>query len=297
MATRNELTVQEQRELLSNPAYVAQKNFEMQQRMANMYVQSTIVPAAYRGNVGNCVIAIDMAQRMGANPLMVMQNLYIVNGNPAWSAKFLVSCINMSGRFTPIRYQFAGKRGSQQYACRAYAYEKGDTAHKEPLCSIWITMEMAEKEGWTKKPGSKWLTMPDQMLIYRAAAFWARAYAPEISMGFLTKEEAEDISNGDYDVMTVEAVPADDIPEPVEDEPARQAGAANAPAQAAQSAQGTPKEAQPTAQPKTGAETSTAKASQPVDAVGDAIKRQKITSYRAPQGGTLFVDSETGEVK
>lgn len=192
MAKSTELTVQETRELLLNPAYQAQKTFEMQQRMANMYVQSTIVPQAYRGNIGNCVIAIDMAQRMQANPLMVMQNLYIVNGNPAWSSKFLVSCINMSGRFTPLRYQFTGKKGTPQYGCRAYAYEKNDVAHKEPLCSVWITMEMAEKEGWTKKAGSKWLTMPDQMLIYRAAAFWSRAYAPEISMGFLTKEEVED---------------------------------------------------------------------------------------------------------
>lgn len=103
-----QLTVQESRELLLNPAYQAQKTFEIQQRMANMYVQSTIVPQAYRGNIGNCVIAIDMAQRMQANPLMVMQNLYIVNGNPAWSSKFLISCINMSGRFTPLRYQFIG---------------------------------------------------------------------------------------------------------------------------------------------------------------------------------------------
>lgn len=192
MSKETQLTVQESRELLLSPAYQAQKNFEMQQRMAQMYVQSTIVPQAYRGNIGNCVIAIDMAQRMQANPLMVMQNLYIVHGNPAWSSKFLIACINMSGKFTPLRYQFLGKKGTPQYGCRAYAYEKADTAHKEPLCSVWITMEMAEREGWTKKEGSKWQTMPDQMLVYRAAAFWSRAYAPEISMGFLTKEEVED---------------------------------------------------------------------------------------------------------
>ena len=216
MAKETQLTIQETRELLMSPAYQAQKNFEMQQRMAQMYVQSTIVPATYRGNIGNCVIAIDMAQRMQANPLMVMQNLYIVNGNPAWSSKFLVSCINMSGRFTPLRYQFAGKRGTQQYGCRAYAYEKSDKDHKEALCSVWITMEMAEKEGWTKKPGSKWLTMPDQMLAYRAAAFWSRIYAPEISMGFLTKEEAEDAAY--EEIIEPVAVATSDIPAPALDE-------------------------------------------------------------------------------
>ena len=227
MAKEMQLTVQEQRELLLNPAYQAQKTFEMQQRMAQMYVQSTIVPAAYRGNIGNCVIAIDMAQRMSANPLMVMQNLYIVHGNPAWSSKFLISCINMSGRFTPLRYQFAGKKGTPQYGCRAYAYEKNDKEHKEPLSSVWITMEMADKEGWTKKDGSKWLTMPDQMLIYRAAAFWSRAYAPEISMGFLTKEEIDDAVYEDITDAPIINTSQDDIPEPqIEEEPEEEEPAA-----------------------------------------------------------------------
>ncbi len=230
--SKNELTVQESRELLLNPVYQAQKQFEIQQRMAQMYVTSTVVPTSYRGNIGNCVIAIDMAMRMQVNPLMVMQNLYVVNGNPAWSSKFLISCINTSGRFTPLRYQFAGKRGTMQYGCRAYAYERTDKEHKEPLFGIWITMEMAEKEGWTKKSGSKWLTMPDQMLIYRAAAFWSRSFSPEISMGFLTKEEADDnvavtempivdveVVNTETETATEEAVAAEPVKEEKEETP------------------------------------------------------------------------------
>ena len=40
--------------------------------------------------------------------------------------------------------------------------------------------------------------MPSQMLRYRAAAFWQRVYCPEISMGLITKEEAEDIQDVEY---------------------------------------------------------------------------------------------------
>lgn len=233
-----ELTVQESRELLLNPAYQTLKQFEIQQRMAQMYVQSTIVPNTYKGNIGNCVIAIDMAQRMHVNPLMVMQNLYIINGQPAWSSKFLISCINTCGRFTPLRYQFYGKKGTQQYACRAFAYEKSDKERKDALCGAWITMEMAAKEGWSTKPGSKWQTMPEQMLIYRAAAFWSRAYAPEISMGFYTKEEIEDANfedvtndmmSSDIPVVTAEEAPQvqepaiDAQPEPQKDAPKQEA--------------------------------------------------------------------------
>ena len=139
-----------------------------------------------------------MAMRMGCNPLMAMQNLYIVHGSPAFSSKFLIATINASGRFSPLRYEFKGEEGTQSFGCRCVAYESSDKEHKEPLHGDWITLEMAEKEGWTKKNGSKWQSMPSQMLRYRAAAFWQRVYCPEISMGLLTKEEAEDIQDAEY---------------------------------------------------------------------------------------------------
>lgn len=176
------------------PAGQAAKQFEVAQRKAKALASSTIVPDTYRNNIGNCIIALEMAERMGTPPLMVMQNLYIVHGNPAWSSKYLVGCINASKRFTTLRYEFKGEEGTPQYGCRCFAYELSDKERKEPLHGDWITMDMANKEGWTKKSGSKWLTMPNQMLRYRAAAFWQRVYCPEISMGLLTAEEADDIA-------------------------------------------------------------------------------------------------------
>lgn len=173
------------------------KQFEVMQRMAQMYTTSTIVPDNYKSNIGNCVIALDMAMRMGANPLMVMQNLYIVHGNPSFSSKFLVATINASGRFSPLRYEFKGEEGKDDYGCRCVAYEASDRERKSPLCGDWITMGMAKAEGWTTKNGSKWKSMPSQMLRYRAAAFWQRVYCPEISMGLLTKEEVDDIQDAE----------------------------------------------------------------------------------------------------
>ena len=200
------------------------KQFEVMQRMAQMYTQSTIVPEAYKGNVGNCVIALDMAMRMNINPLMVMQNLYIVKGNPSWSSKFLIATINMSGKYSARRYRKRnlGKVGKVKHnetvwdavnkrntlvvkefdgtaidniECVAYATE---LASGEVLESDPITIETAIKEGWYTKSGSKWVTMPSLMLTYRAAAFWQRMYCPEISMGFLTKEEADDVQDAEF---------------------------------------------------------------------------------------------------
>lgn len=175
------------------------KQFEMQQRMAQMYSTSTIVPDTYKGNLGNCVIALDMAHRMGANPLMVMQNLYIVHGTPSFSSKFLIASVNASGRYTSLRYEWKGTPGKPDWGCRCYAYEKDDVKKENRLDGIWVDMKMADAEGWTKKNGSKWQSIPQQMLIYRAAAFWQRAYCPEISMGFISSEEAQEIEDVDYE--------------------------------------------------------------------------------------------------
>lgn len=174
------------------PAGQMVSQFATLQRMGQMYASATIVPDTYKSNVGNCAIAVDMANRMSINPVMVMQNLYIVHGNPSFSSKFLVSCINASKRFTPLRYEFKGEEGKDDYGCRCYAYEVSDRERKEPLYGDWITWKMVNAEGWNKKPGSKWNTMPNQMFRYRAAAFWQRVYCPEISMGFISAEEAFD---------------------------------------------------------------------------------------------------------
>lgn len=185
------------------PAGQMVQQFATLQRMGQMYASATIVPDTYKGNVGNCAIALDMAQRMGCNPLMVMQNIYIVHGMPSFSTKFLVSCINASKRFSPLRYEFKGEQGKDDYGCRCYAYEAGDVERKEPLYGDWITWAMVKGEGWANKAGSKWKTMPDQMFRYRAAAFWQRLYCPEISMGFLTTEEAYDSAEEISSVATV----------------------------------------------------------------------------------------------
>lgn len=165
------------------------EGFALMQRIANAFTQSNLVPKQYQGNLPNCMIALDMAQRIGANPLMVMQNLYVVHGTPSWSSKFLIATVNTCGRYSTLRYEWCGTKGKDDYGCRAWAVEK-ETG--ERLDGIWVTWKMVKAEGWATKNGSKWQTMEDQMFVYRAAAFWQRAYAPDLGMGLITEEEARD---------------------------------------------------------------------------------------------------------
>jgi hypothetical protein len=163
--------------------------FELAQRKAKVYSQSSLVPKEYQNNVGNVLIAVNMATRMGADTLMVMQNLYVVNGRPGWSSQFLIATFDRCGRFSSIKYRFSGTEGNDDWGCVAYTKEL-DTG--EIIEGTKITIGMARAEKWLDKPGSKWKTMPEQMLRYRAAAFMVRATAPGLGMGLLTREELED---------------------------------------------------------------------------------------------------------
>ena len=159
-------------------------------QIANMMSDSDIIPDTFKKKPANVLIALNMANRLQADPLMVMQNLYIVYGNPGWSSKFLIACFNTCGRFSSIKYEFFGTPGKDDYGCRAYATE---LATGEKVMSIDVTMGMAHAEGWATKKGSKWQTMPQLMLQYRAATFLIRTCAPEISMGLPTADELVDI--------------------------------------------------------------------------------------------------------
>ena len=201
--------------------------FETMQRVCKMFASSELVPDMYKASdknpiekaISNCMIAIEIAQRIGASPLMVMQNMVPIYGKPSWSSKFLVATVNTCGRFNPLQYRFTekGMLGMVDYTdyvwdnttrskkpvvkqfdgkkimdieCVAYTTAKGSD---QVLESSPVSLRLAIQEGWYTKNGSKWQTMAKQMLMYRAASFWTSAYAPELSMGMRTVEEQQDI--------------------------------------------------------------------------------------------------------
>jgi hypothetical protein len=182
--------------------------FELAQRKAQIYAKSTLVPKEYQNNIGNVLIATNMAQRMKADIMMVMQNLHVIHGRPGWSAQFLIACFNSCGRFSAIKYVFTGKPGTDDYGCHAECTEFSTGEIVEGTC---VTMRMAKDEGWLGKAGSKWKTMPEQMMRYRAATFLIRATAPEIGMGLLTSDEIRDIDPQPVRPATPQRIKLEDL--------------------------------------------------------------------------------------
>lgn len=149
--------------------------------------KSDIIPKEFQNKPANCLIAVELANRLKASPFMVMQNVDIIYSRPALRSAFIISCINNSGKYVgSLKFQIDDK----ETKCRAYAIER-ETGEK--IIGPVITMDMASKEGWLTKNGSKWKTLPGLMLRYRAAAFFGRLYCPEILNGMYSVEEVQDM--------------------------------------------------------------------------------------------------------
>ena len=177
------------------------KSMNAAMKVANLLAKSQLLPEQYIGHPENCLIAIDIANRMRVSPLLVAQNLYIVRGKPGWSGSFAISAINNCGKFSPLDFVYTENGGG---GCYAQATRLSDG---KLLKGTEITLDMAQKEGWSTKPGSKWLTMSEQMLAYRAGSFFARAYCPEVLLGVQTIDEIQDVNgyvDEDKSVVTIE---------------------------------------------------------------------------------------------
>lgn len=169
-------------------------NFVMATNMANTLAASTIIPKEYQGNAANCMIAIEQAVRLKVSPMMVMQNLFVIQGRPSWSSKFLIAAINGSGKFD-MELQFEETRDAKgkPFSCLAWTMKDG-----RRIDGMVVDMDMASAEGWLTKNCSKWKTMPQLMLRYRAASFFSSLNCPELTLGLYTKEEAMDSDLNEY---------------------------------------------------------------------------------------------------
>lgn len=184
----NEIEIKEKKEIKTVDMYNDLPSFQNAWRIAGTLAKSNLVPVEFQNRPENCMIALDLSSRLSMSPFMIMQNIYVVHGKPAFSAKFAISLINASGRFEGnLRFKLEG--AGETLSCYAYATYKGE---KEPIKGTLVTMKMARQEEWLSRKGSKWQTMPEKMIKYRAASFFANEYCPDLLLGVSVQEEEED---------------------------------------------------------------------------------------------------------
>lgn len=165
-----------------NPLDIMEKSW----KFAVIMAKSDIIPTHYRNKPENVFIAMQSAYRMNLDPMMMMQNTYVVSGKLGMNSSFAISLANNSGLFlSGIRYRIEGTGDN----LRVTAYTNLKKTNDE--ISFTIGMKEAMAEGWTKNP--KYRSLPELMLRYRAATLLLRTHAPEVLNGMHTVEELQDI--------------------------------------------------------------------------------------------------------
>ena len=179
--------VEQATQLTTNSVWENKDQFNQLLRAAQMLSQTSIIPQSYQNKPQDCFVAIEMANRMGVSPMVVMQNMYVVKGKPSWAGQACTMLINSCGKFKDVKHIYTGEKGKPNRGCYVTATRISDGSQVD---GVEVTMQMAQSEGWTSN--SKWRNMPELMLAYRASAFFARVYCPEAMMGVQTAEEVYD---------------------------------------------------------------------------------------------------------
>ena len=187
---------QEKQELSVETVFSSLENFKEIYDIGKMFATSSLIPASYQGKPMDCAIAVEMANRMGVSPMMVMQNLYVVKGVPSWSGQACMSLIKASGEYRDVHHVYFGEKNTDSWGCKVVAMKKKTG---EEIIGPEVTIQMAKDNGWYSKKDkygnetSKWQSIPELMLAYRAAAFFARLHIPNSLMGCRVEGEAEDM--------------------------------------------------------------------------------------------------------
>lgn len=164
------------------------KLYNQSLQMAQQLSKSNLIPESYRGKPAECIIAIDIGNRLNLSPLVVMQNSQVVHGKFTWTGSACKAMIDGCGKYQSTRYVEVGQEGTDDYGVYLEAIDNYGNIVK----GVPVTIGMAKAEGWYDR-NPKWKSMKSLMLRYRASAFFMRTECASIAMGFHTNEEVEDV--------------------------------------------------------------------------------------------------------
>jgi hypothetical protein len=158
--------------------------FEHLWRVAKAFSMSGMVPPHFQGKPESCMVALMYAEQLGEHPMVMFQETGVINGRPSTSARFAIARANKSGLLQgPITWKSKGLGDQLEVTASAVMRETGE------VITATVTMKEAKADGWTRN--SKYQSIPEQMLRWRAATRLINLYMPEVLFGLGVREEAE----------------------------------------------------------------------------------------------------------
>ena len=171
--------------------------FEHMWRVAKLMATSTLVPEHLVKDkdknplpaetaASNCFLVVNQSRKWKADPFAVAQETFVERGKIGYSGKLIAAVVQtrpeIDGR---LLYELSGEGESRKIVVRGKL--KGDPEVKE-VSGTYAQWRTYDKQGGVNK---SWSNGTDQMLRYRGAREWARAYIPEAVVGILSEDEVQ----------------------------------------------------------------------------------------------------------
>jgi hypothetical protein len=163
-------------------------------QIAQTLVQTTFVPASFKGKPGEATAAILAGLEVGLQPMAALRSFDVIQGQAAPRALTLRAIVQSFGHQMSLVESTATR-------CRMKGLRRGDTEWQ----TVTWTIDRAKDLGLTGK--ENWKKQPQAMLLARATSELARLIAADAILGIgYTVEEIAD--GGPVEQATVETVDA-----------------------------------------------------------------------------------------
>lgn len=150
--------------------------------MAERLSKSGLLPVPLRGKPTDVLVVLMKGRELGLSPMQSISSLHVIDGRAACSADLLAAmclrhpevCETFAAEvYSPTRAVYVAKRRGQPAARFEFSIEDARRAN------------LADRDNWRKYPAD--------MLAARAASRAARRVFPDVVLGMLTDDEAEDL--------------------------------------------------------------------------------------------------------
>ncbi|MDR3128422.1 MAG: hypothetical protein LBT99_03770 [Bifidobacteriaceae bacterium] len=159
-----------------------QSSFAVQMEYATILSKSDLIPVAFRNKPSDILIAQEYGKELGLSPIKSLFEIYIVDGVPSISGKYLQQQILQAGWDVDFEVKGKVEDGTLEILMTGKKDDKTKTVSKTLK---WAAQQgLAGKKNWTKDP--------IRMLQWRCVSEFANFYLLG-SAGLYTKEEVLDM--------------------------------------------------------------------------------------------------------
>jgi hypothetical protein len=152
-------------------------------QLAKALSQTSFVPKAFAGNVGDATAAILMGDELRLSPIASLRSIFVVHGQPALYARSMVALAQSRGHEIWTEYSTSEK----VIVC-------GQRRGSEHVERAEWTISRAKTAGYTSN--TKYGSNPQEMLYAKAAAEVARKVAADVLAGVPASVEDLELEDG-----------------------------------------------------------------------------------------------------